>query len=336
MLHNHLARAHHLLMRRLKRGRSRLGDYVCHIDELVPERRLQPETKATPGAFRERKREKSLRRRGVERPLAFNKQAQPHQEQTQEEQKGKVALAVNLFRREVLPEPAQASQVVKHLAQGRAREQPAVYQGQTIARACYQRPVEIERALQRVHALARLLIRRDYWLLVKPPFLFCQFHNCLRHNEHAIVDAAGIVPAHKIRLLAPEEQTEQQQVMESQFKGPMGMRSGVERRAGLGVGVPQQRGRWGVRDQAILMGGRMGGERRVGEAEVESQVAAICTSAAGHQFTQHAGLWLVQRVQERAAGPLFKEALSDLLQIERGDLSLTLLPAREGRDLAIL
>src|SRR5579883_1027919 len=131
MLHNYLARAHYLLMRRLKRGWSRLGDDVGNEGELVPERRLEPEMQATPGPFRKWQREKRLRLRlhSTQRPLPFDEQAQLHQEQAEEEQERQVALAVKLFRRAVLPERAQASQVVKHLTQGRARKQPTTHQG---------------------------------------------------------------------------------------------------------------------------------------------------------------------------------------------------------------
>src|SRR5215470_11600436 len=111
-------------------------------------------------------------------------------------------------------------------------------------------------------------------LLIRTPDLVCSFSNGLRHNQHAIIDAAGVVSSNKAGLFAPEKQTHEQEAMHGLLKNAMWMGCGILRRYTL-VGAGGYAFRIIFRGRYILFASV---ERCICKAEIESEVTAICAS----------------------------------------------------------
>src|SRR5215469_2323031 len=119
-------------------------------------------------------------------------------------------------------------------------------------------------------------------LLIRTPDLVCSLHNGLRHNQHAIIDTAGVVSSNKAGLFAPEKQAHEQETMYCLFKNAMWMWCGILRRYAL-VGAGGYTFRIIFRGRCIPF---VRVERCICEAEIEGEITAIGAPAACYQFAQ--------------------------------------------------
>src|SRR5260370_14113657 len=135
-------------------------------------------------------------------------------------------------------------------------------------------------------------------LLIRTPDLVCSFHNTLRHNQHAIIDAAGVVSSNKAGLFAPEKQAHEQETMYCLLKNAMWMWCRILRRYAL-VGAGGYAFGIICRGRCILF---VRVERCICKAEIESKITAICAPAACYQFAQDKLLHFTQAAYSLTAG----------------------------------